>query len=191
MRLSIFIGMSLVTLGSMIFPANASLLISASIGTLPFGPFTPTEPIVISGSIANVSTQDATICEGVCTGVTYSLGGFASSPIGYTFIFGDGADPGAGFLSGQANGLLSPGQEKDFVFGEYIPDGGDAALGGYNFFVQLQIFAATSDRPMVGSAAFGGTWQVEPALESVPEPSSLALLSFGLFCFGIFKPRVS
>jgi hypothetical protein len=76
--------MSLVTLGSMIFPADASLLISASLGTLPFGPFTPAETIVVSGSITNVSTEAVTICEGVCTGATYSLGGFASSPIGYT-----------------------------------------------------------------------------------------------------------
>ena len=35
-------------------------------------------------------------------GETYSLGAGAFSPYGYTFRFGDGSDPSAGFLDGEA-----------------------------------------------------------------------------------------
>ena len=152
---------------------------------LPFGPFTPTEEIIVTGSIENVSNQDVTVCEGtgVCVGAsvasTYELGGFASSPDGYTFSFGDGSDPSAGFLDGKASGTYAPGQEKSFIFGEYTPDGGIAAPGSYSFGDQLQIFAGTPDRPMVGSSSFGGTWQV------VPEPSTWAMLLLGFADIGI------
>jgi hypothetical protein len=178
---------SLIALGAATLTARAALLIDASIGMLPFGPFTPTEEIVVTGSIVNVSNQDVTVCEGtgVCVGAsvdaTYELGGFASSPNGYTFSFGDGSDPSAGFLDGKASGTYAPGQEKSFIFGEYTPDGGIAAPGTYSFDDQLQIFAASPDRPMVGSSSFGGTWQVVPA--SVPEPSSPRCSVVGFSCW--------
>jgi hypothetical protein len=75
---------SLTMLGAATSPARADLLILASLGTLPFGPFTPTEDIVVTGSIVNVSNQDVTICEGICGGVnsTYELGGFAGAQTG-------------------------------------------------------------------------------------------------------------
>jgi PEP-CTERM motif len=188
MQARLFIVTSLIALVAATFPARADLLIDASIGTLPFGPFTPTEEIVVTGSIVNVSNEDVTVCEGVvvCAGTAYELGGFASSPSGYTFSFGDGSDPSAGFLDGKASGTYAPGQEKSFVFGEYIPDGGIAAPGTYSFDDQLQIFAAMPDRPMVGSSSFGGTWQIVST--NVPEPSSLALLGSGLL-LGALRQR--
>jgi hypothetical protein len=171
------IAASLIILGTATSPARADLLIAASNGELPFGPFTPTETIIVTGSIMNISNQNVTVCEGVgaCPGGTYELGGFASAPYGYTFSFGDGSDPIAGFLDGEASGTYTPGQEKSFIFGEYTPDGGRAAPGIYNFDTQLQIFAATPDRPMVGSASFGGTFQVVAA----PEPSTWAMMLLG------------
>jgi hypothetical protein len=169
-------------LGAATSPARADLLVLASLGTLPFGPFTPTEDIVVTGSIVNVSNQDVTICEGICGGVnsTYELGGFAGAQTGYTFSFGDGSDPSAGFLDGEASGVYAPGQEKSFIFGEYIPDGGRAAPGVYNFGTQLQIFAATPGRPMVGSSSFSGTFQVAAA----PEPSTWAMMLVGFVGLG-------
>jgi hypothetical protein len=183
MRARLLIATCLITLGAATLPARA-LLIEASIGMVPFGPFTPTEEIIVTGSIVNVSNQDVTVCEGtgVCVGAsvasTYELGGFSSSPNGYTFSFGDGSDPSAGFLDGKASGTYAPGQEKSFIFGEYTPDGGIAAPGTYGFGDQLQIFAATPDRPMVGSSSFSGTWQVVPA-NVVPEPSTWAMILLG------------
>jgi hypothetical protein len=191
MRPRRLIATSLIALGAATLPARADLLIFASIGMLPFGPFTPTEEIVVTGSIVNVSSQDVTVCEGtgVCVGPsvasTYELGGFASSPNGYTFSFGDGSDPSAGFLDGKASGTYAPGQEKNFLFGEYTRDGGIAAPGTYSFGDQLQIFAATPDRPMVGSSSFGGTWQV------VPEPSTWAMMLLGFVGLGLAGYRSS
>ena len=75
----------------------------------------------------NVSNQDVTVCEGtgVCVGAsvdaTYELGGFASSPNGYTFSFGDGSDPSAGFLDGKASGTYAPGQEEELHFQANTP----------------------------------------------------------------------
>jgi hypothetical protein len=120
--------------------ARADLLIAATLGELPFGPFTPTEDIVVTGSIVNVSNQDVTICEGICgdANSTYELGGSAFAQTGYTFSFGDRSDPSAGFLDGEASGTYTPGQEKSFIFGEYTPDGGSAPTGLYNFDTQLR-----------------------------------------------------
>ncbi len=181
------IAASLIMLGTVTLPARADLLILASLGTLPFGPFTPTETIIVTGSIVNVSNQDVTICEGICGGAnsTYELGGFAFAQTGYTFSFGDGSDPSAGFLDGEASGTYAPGQEKSFIFGEYAPDGGRAEPGVYDFDTQLQIFAATPDRPMVGSSSFGGTFQVVAA----PEPSTWAMMLLGFAGLGFVGYR--
>ena len=173
---------SIIALLGASLPARASLLIDASLGMLPFGPFTPSETVVVTASIVNVSNQDVTICEGVCAGATYQLGGFASNPIAtgaaYNFNFGDGSDPSAGIFDGKADGTLAPGQSESFVFAEYTPVGGDAPVGTYSFDDQLQIFDGTPDRSMVGSASFGGTWSVVPP--AVPEPPSALLLGSGL-----------
>jgi hypothetical protein len=142
--------------------------------SFPFGPFAPAEIIKIIGTLTNTSPdQTISICEGVCIGdpLTYSLGAIASIPNGYTFEFGNG-DTTLGIWD--VAGPLLPGEEKDFIFGEYLPLS-QAPLGTYAFGVQLQIFAAIAERPMVGTSTFSGTWKViESAL--VPEPTSLALL---------------
>lgn len=193
MQVRPLIATSLIALGAATLPARADLLVDASVGMLPFGPFTPTEEIVVTGSIMNVSNQDVTVCEGtgVCVGAsvdaTYELGGFASSPNGYTFSFGDGSDPSAGFLDGKASGTYAPGQEKSFIFGEYTPDGGVVAPGTYGFDDQLQIFAATPNRPMIGSSSFGGTWQV--VSPSVPEPATWAMMFLGFAGLGYAEYR--
>jgi hypothetical protein len=176
------IAASLIMLGAATSPARADLLILASLGTLPFGPFTPTETIIVTGTITNVSNQDVTICEGICggAGFTYELGGYAFAQTGYTFSFGDSSNPGAGPFDGEAGGAYAPGQEKSFIFGEYTPDGGAAAPGVYDFSTQLEIFAATLDRPMVGSSSFDGTYQVV----ATPEPSTWAMMLIGFVGMG-------
>jgi hypothetical protein len=57
-------------------------------------------------------------------------------------------------------GALLPGQSKDFVFGEYVPTKAVQVGGVYGFLTQVQIFAATTERPMIWSSTFSGTWQV-------------------------------
>jgi hypothetical protein len=129
-------------LGVVMFPApqaRATLLLQASIGTIPFGPFSPTDSVIIGGTVTNVSPdQTITICEGCVDGSnTYSLGGsaFAPTPTAahYTFFFGNGGDVSAGFLDGQLAGSLAPGQTKTFIFGEFIPNSGLVPFGLYGF----------------------------------------------------------
>jgi hypothetical protein len=153
-----------------IFPekthAQSPLLLSADFNqSVPLGPFQKNETIQIIGTVLNTSVdQTIVICEGSCIGgqFTYSLGALASTPDGYTFHFGTGKKRGSdiGFLNGQIAGPLLPGEAKDFVFGEYSPIS-KAELGTYGpFGVQLQIYAATLKRPMIGSSTLSGTWQV-------------------------------
>lgn len=75
--------------------AVAQSLLSGSFAG-PIGPFTTTQPVVIKATVTNISAVETiTICPGVCLGDvnTYSLGGLASAPIGYSFYFGnDSAD---------------------------------------------------------------------------------------------------
>lgn len=153
-----------------------------------FGPFYTDQDVVIIAALKNESvTQDLTICPGVCLGgpFTYSLGGLASIPLGYSFFFG--SDPGSvpdGF-DGQTIGTLAAGAERDFIFGIYRPDGG-ALPGTYGFGVQLQIFEATDARPMVNSSSFSGTWQVTQA---VPEPTTASLSILALMVVGALRTR--
>src|SRR5215469_10301247 len=148
------VGWLFLVLASISSPAHASLLADISLGSLPFGPFLPDEPVVIAGSATNISNQSITLCEGICLGdaTTYSLGALASSPGSYVFFFGNGGDASAGFLDGQLNGVLLPGQTRTFTFGEYVPISVSTPPGFYGFFDQLQIFATTPDRPMLGSS---------------------------------------
>ena len=162
---------------------NASTLLSVSFGKyLPIGPFTLDQPFNIIGTATNTSPdQIISICEGACIGDvnTYSLGGLASIPYDYSFYFGNGSDTLLGFLNGQLSGQLLPGDQKDFIFGVYTPTP-TTKIGSYNFGVQLQIFEATIDRPMIGGASLGGTFQVvEPT--TVPEPSMIWLIGAGIF----------
>jgi hypothetical protein len=46
---------------------------------------------------------------------------------------------------------LLPGQSKNFVFGQFTPIS-PVAVGSYPFYIQMQIFAATTDRPMIDFA---------------------------------------
>jgi len=165
-------------LSLLVTSANASPL-NASLGEIPFGPFNPRESIDILGSITNQSPDQAlTICEGICLGDanTFSLGAFAFSPTGYSFAFGNGGNSALGFLDGQIAGSLAPGETKDFIFGIYKPVGGFANPGIYSFGDQLQIFAATVERPMIGSSSFSGTFQVT----AIPEPASFQLFTMAL-----------
>jgi hypothetical protein len=170
------------------FPANA-LLLDVTLGEVPLGPFAPTDNVIIYGSATNTSsTQTMTICEGVCLGetTTFSLGAFASIPNGYSFFFGNGGDTSLGFLDGQLAGTLAPLNTEQFIFGEFTPNGGFAPPGLYSFGVQLQIFAATPDRPFHGGPSFGGSFQVIPA---TPLPPALSLFATGLGLLGFLGWR--
>jgi MYXO-CTERM domain-containing protein len=154
----------------------------------PFGPFTTDQDVVIIATLKNESaTQELSICPGICTGgpFTYSLGGLASTPQGYSFFFGN--DPGSepdGFDS-QTLGPLAPGAERDFTFGINRPALG-LLPGTVSFGVQLQIFEATDSRPMINSASFGGTWQVTQA---VPEPTTALLALSALVAIAGLRTR--
>jgi MYXO-CTERM domain-containing protein len=124
---------------------------------------------------------------------TFSLGGLASIPTGYTFFFGDEQEEAV--FDGQIAGTLLAGAEKDFIFGIYTPLGA-VTPGMYPFSAQLQIFAATADRPMLASPTFSGNWEVQcspfpgggstggcfpgPGPFPADEPGSAALLAFAL-----------
>jgi hypothetical protein len=153
-----------------------------------FGPFSNDQDVVIIATLRNESaSQDLNICPGVCLGgpFTYSLGGLASIPLGYSFLFGN--DPGSvpDDFDGQTIGTLAAGAERDFIFGIYRPDGGTLP-GTYGFGVQLQIFEATDARPMVNSSSFGGTWQVTQA---VPEPTTARLSILALIVLCVLRTR--
>ena len=154
--------------------AQAELILDTSFSkNFPFGPFRPSEKIEILVSLTNTSlNQTATICEGPCIGdsFTYSLGGLAGVPAGYSFYFGDKKTEAV--FDGQIAGVLSPGEEKDFVFGFYDPVG-TVAPGVYNFSTQLQIFDATPNRLMLAAPTFSGQWEVR----AMPEPASVALVA--------------
>jgi len=157
--------------------AQAELILDTSFSkNFPFGPFRPSEKIEILISFTNTSlNQTATICEGPCIGdaFTYSLGGLASIPAGYSFYFGDRKTEAV--FDGQIAGVLLPGEEKDFVFGFYDPIG-TVDLGFYSFRTQLQIFDATADRLMLASPTLSGNWEVR----AVPEPAALSLVGSAL-----------
>lgn len=157
--------------------AQAELLLNTSFSdNFPFGPFRPNEKVEIVVSLTNISSDKTiTICEGPCIGdsFTYSLGGQASIPSGYSFYFGDKKNEDV--FDGQIEGKLLPGQEKTFTFGVYDPEG-KVDPGWYSFRTQLQIFDATADRLMLASPTFSGQWEVK----SVAEPGTIAVLSLGL-----------
>jgi hypothetical protein len=163
--------------------ASAELLLYGSFAdNIPFGPFATNEEIEVVASLKNLSPDHTiTICEGACIGdeFTYSLGAWTSIPNGYSFFHGNGGDTSVGIWKGQIAGPLLPGEEKDFVFGVFVPSSA-VVPGWYGVFVnRLQIFAATTDRPMLSQPVFYGNWQVVERA-SVPESSTLALLSLGL-----------
>jgi hypothetical protein len=186
--------------------ASAELLLSTSFSkNFPFGPFLPTESIEIIITLTNISPdQPLTICEGVCVGdaFTYSLGGLASIPPGYSFYFGD--EPEEDVFDGQIEGTLLPGAESDFVFGIYTPIA-PVDPGMYGFSAQLQIFAATDDRPMLASPTFSGNWEVAcsqfpgggstggcfpgPGPFPLSEPGVLSLIVLGLAGVGFANKR--
>jgi hypothetical protein len=176
-------------------PSQATLLLQASIGTIPFGPFSPTDSVIISGTVTNVSPdQTITICEGCVDGSnTYSLGGSAFTPTPtaahYTFSFGNGGDVSAGFLDGQLAGSLVPGQSKTFIFGEFIPNSGFVPVGLYGFGTGLQIFDGTLFGQQVGGSSFGGNWEVEALSSAVPEPSTWAMMILGFAGVGFMAYR--
>lgn len=157
--------------------------LQASVGELPFGPFFPDQTVIINATLTDISSsQSIAICGGICIGPAFSLGGSASTPTAtadyYSFSFGN-------YFTGPTNLIiLAPGQSDTFIFGEYVPIGGFAPLGTYGFSVQLQVFLATPDRPMIGASSFGGTWEVV-----TPLPATLPLFATGLGAMGLLGWR--
>jgi hypothetical protein len=148
-----------VAVASLLFCVSSSVaspvLLDASLGVIPFGPFSPTEIIKITGTETNTSPdQPIAVCEAACVGGanSFSFGGLASIPSAtaafYTFTFNNPATNE--FLLDSAAGILLPGQTRTFDFGELIPNG-IVPDGSYAFSMQLQLFAATVDRPMLGA----------------------------------------
>ena len=173
--------------------ASADTLLTAGFGlNLPFGPFRPNEKIPILVDVTNRSLDHSiTVCEGVCLGdsYTYSLGGWTSSPYGYAFEFGNGGDTSLGPWNGQIAGPLVAGETKTFIFGIYTPVGA-VEPKWYPFWTQLQIFAATAERPMLTSATFGGNWLVaEPEPPVVPIPGAIWLFASGLGAMALIAKR--
>jgi len=152
-----------------------------------FGPFDTSSSVFITATLTNTSLVDnLTICEGVCLGDsnTYSLGGIASIPNGYSFYFGNVPGYPAIPYDNQVSGTLAAGQSKDFVFGVYVPNA-NFQPGRYGFYTQVQVFDATPERNWVTSGSFGGNWQVIP----VPEPETYALMLAGLGLIGATAKR--
>jgi hypothetical protein len=165
------------------------VLLEASLGALPFGPFSPTQIIKITGTETNTSPdQPIAVCESICVGGpnSFSFGGLASIPTAtaafFNFTF-DNPVTNEPFLDSAAS-ILLPGQTKTFDFGELIPIG-VVPDGVYAFSTQLQLFAATVDRPMLGASNFGGTFEVQ----SVPELSTWAMMILGLAGLGFMAYR--
>jgi hypothetical protein len=159
-----FRAMLLLLLATVFAPVAAaqSLLSGSFVGAI--GPFTTTQPVVIRATVTNISAVETiSICPGICVGDvnTYSLGGFASVPIGYSSYFGNDPtdEPGTDTYDNQIVGPLAPGQTKEFVFGVFTP-GPSVTPGWYAFGTELQVFAATPERPMVLRPSLGGRWQV-------------------------------
>lgn len=141
-----------------------------------FGPFYTDEAITILVTLENRSpNQTLTICPGICVGGpnTFSLGAVTGVPNGYSFFYGNAEGGGPDSFDGQAVGALSPGEVLEFVFGVYVP-GPDVVPGWYSFGLQLQVFAATVERPLLGAPGFGGRWEV--VQRSVDEPATILLV---------------
>jgi len=169
-------------------PAHAVPFEVLLLAQMPFGPFTPTETIIVSAEIINISDHVVYFCPGATTECvsdvadSYGFGGGISGPdpAGYIPEFGDGTNPDNPFAIPAS---LSPGASASFLFSEFIPTSVEA--GTYGFDDQLQVFQASADRPMLQADNFGGTFQVA----DVPEPSALAALSVGLLGIGMMRRR--
>jgi hypothetical protein len=98
---------ALVVISTLLFSWSQAWAISlqVGIGTIPFGPFSSSDTVIITGTATNDSLdQTISICEGGCVGDinTFSLGASAFTPTAtttyYSFLFGDGGDTSLGFL---------------------------------------------------------------------------------------------
>ena len=162
---------------SLAMNASAALLLDTSFAdNFPLGPFKPNQKVDIVVSLTNSSPDHTlTLCEGPCLGdvFTYSLGGLASIPDGYSFYFGDKKREDV--FDGQIEGPLLPGATKSFVFGVYTPEG-KAEPGWYSFRTQLQIFDATPDRLLLAAPTLNSQWEVR----AVPEPALPVLVAVAL-----------
>ena len=137
--------------------AHAQLFLDSSFSKIfPFDPFLLNESFEVLASARDISIAHAiSICEGVCTGDSYTnaLGAWTTLPDDYSFYFGNVDNYPEFLFDGQIAGTLLPGEAKDFVYGVFT-SASTVSPGWYGAINRIQMFSATAERPLLAMAIF-------------------------------------